>query len=257
MTTSASLPILMYHSVDANRSVVSFPPDRFGLQMEWLHAQGCRCISLGELTRSMAAGNALPERSLILTFDDGYESLYSEVFPVLQQYGFSATVFLVADYCGRDNNWPGQLSIIPRMSLLTWEQIAEMARHGIEFGSHTSSHPRLDRLPATALQDEIVLPKKILEDRLQGPVTVFAYPYGRYTDAVKEMVSSTYEAACSTHIGLVKPGSDPFALERVEIQYLSQPWIFQRLFHASFPYYLSARAAGRAVGSAVFAREWK
>jgi peptidoglycan/xylan/chitin deacetylase (PgdA/CDA1 family) len=205
----------------------------------------------------MSTGQGLPERSVVLTFDDGYQSLYTEVFPVLQQYGFSATVFLIAGFCGKDNQWHGQPSFIPNLKLLTWEQVDEMARFGIEFGSHTFNHPRLDQLPDSALYDEIVLPKLVLENRLSRPVTVFAYPYGRYTDPVKDMVCSNYEAACSTRIGLVKPDSDRYALERVEIKYLSQQWIFQRLFHALFPYYLSVRRAGRVVGSTIFSRAWK
>lgn len=205
----------------------------------------------------MTTGQGFPERSFVLTFDDGYESLYTEVFPILQRYGFLATVFLVAGFCNKDNQWPGQPSMIPRMKLLTWEQINEMARFGIEFGSHTFNHPRLDHLPASALYDEIVLPKVVLESYLGRPVTVFAYPYGRYTDSVKDMVRSAYEAACSTRPGLVKPNSDRYTLERVEIKYLTHQWIFQRLFHAAFPYYLLARWAGRVVRSAIFSRAWK
>jgi peptidoglycan/xylan/chitin deacetylase (PgdA/CDA1 family) len=247
----------MYHSVDTRPSVITFPPDRFQWQMEWLHDHGYESITLSEISRCMAAGQNFPERSVALTFDDGYQSLYTEVFPVLQKYGFSATVFLVAGFCGKDNDWPGQPSMIPRMKLLTWEQIDEMARFGVEFGSHTFHHPRLDHLLSSALYDEIVLPKVVLEDYLGRPVTVFAYPYGRYTDRVKDMVSSSYEAACGTRLGLIKPNSDRYALERVEIKYLSHPWIFQRLFHAAFPYYLSARWVGRVVGSAIFSRTWK
>jgi peptidoglycan/xylan/chitin deacetylase (PgdA/CDA1 family) len=205
----------------------------------------------------MSTGQDFPKQSVVLTFDDGYQSLYTEVFPILQKYGFSATVFLVAGFCSKDNRWPGQPSIVPRMRLLTWEQIDEMARFGVEFGSHTFHHPRLDHLPASALYDEIVLPKIVLENHLGRPVTVFAYPYGRYTDWVKDMVSSSYEAACSTQLGLVKPSSDRYELERVEIKYLSHQWVFQQLFHAAFPYYLSARWAGRVVGSAIFSRTWK
>jgi peptidoglycan/xylan/chitin deacetylase (PgdA/CDA1 family) len=143
------------------------------------------------------------------------------------------------------------------MKLLTWEQIDEMSRFGIEFGSHTFHHPLLDQLPADALYDEIVLPKVYLEDRLGRPVSVFAYPYGRYTDRVKEMVCDTYEAACSTRLGLVQPDSDRYALERVEVKYLSPHWIFQRLYHPAFPYYLALRGARRAAGSEIFSWPWK
>jgi len=254
---SPSLPILMYHGVDSQPSVINFPPDRFRWQIKWLYTHGYKSIPLSELNRCMITGQDLPERSVVLTFDDGYQSLYTEVFPILQQYSFSATIFLVAGFCNKDNYWPGQPSMIPRMKLLTWEQIGEMSRFGIEFGSHTVNHPRLDHLPANALHDEIVLPKEILESRLGIPVTVFAYPYGRYTDLVKDMVRSSYEAACSTRIGLVKTNSDRYALERVEISYLFYQWVFQQLSHPIFPYYLLARWVGRLIGSAIFSRTWK
>jgi peptidoglycan/xylan/chitin deacetylase (PgdA/CDA1 family) len=219
--------------------------------MGWLHGRGYQCITLGEFSRRMITGQGFPDRSVVLTFDDGYQSFYTEVFPILQEVGFPATVFLIPGFCGKDNQWPGQPSSIPKMNLLTWEQINEMARFGIEFGSHTSSHPRLDLLPDSALHDEVVLPKKILESRLGRGVTVFAYPYGRFTDQVKDLVSTYYEAACSTRLGLVTPVSDRYALERVEIKYISHPWVFHQLFNPTFPYYLSARSIGHAIRSIV------
>lgn len=251
MAGSSTLPILMYHGVDAQSSVVTLHPRRFRWQIEWLHRHGYNCISLGELARCMIAGESFPERTVVLTFDDGYQSLYTEAFPVLRQYRFSATVFLVAGFCGKDNRWRSQPQNIPTMKLLTWEQINEMARFGIEFGSHTLNHPYLDHLPPHALHDEIVLPKTILEEKLSRPVMVFAYPYGRFSKPSKDLVASVYDAACSTRQGLTHPGSDRYALERVEISYISHPWAFQSLFQPVFPYYLSVRKAGRALRSAV------
>lgn len=251
MAGSSTIPILMYHGVDALASVVTLPPNRFRWQMEWLYRHGYKGISLGEIVRCMSTGETFPERAVVLTFDDGYQSVYAEAFPVLKQYGFSATVFLVTDFCNKDNRWHSQPQDIPTMKLMTWGQIDEMARFGIEFGSHTLTHPYLDQLPPDALHDEIVLPKTILEEKLSRPVTVFAYPYGRYSKPAKELVASVYEAACSTRQGLAHPTSDRFMLERVEISYLAHPWAFQSLFHSMFPYYLSIRKAGRTLRSAV------
>ncbi len=252
MTGLSTIPILMYHGIDACPSVVTIHPDRFRWQMEWLHRYGYKGISLGELVRCMNAGETFPVRSVVLTFDDGYQNLFTEAFPVLLEFGFSATVFLVTGFCDKDNRWQSQPQSIPTMRLLTWKQVDEMARFGIEFGSHTVNHPYLDQLPLGALHDEIVLPKAILEDRLGRPVMSFAYPYGRYSPPVKDLVSSTYEAACSTRQGLVNAASDRHSLERVEINYLSHPWVFQLLFHPNFPYYLSMRKMGRALRSAIF-----
>jgi len=248
----------MYHSINLNSTNnLIITPQEFEKQVKWLKDNEFTPLFLEELYSMLTTGKNIPSKPVALTFDDGYQSLYTEAFPVLQQYGFSATVFLIAGYCGKDNQWPGQPSFIPAMNLLTWEQIDEMARYGIEFGSHTFHHPRLDNLPAGALYDEIVLPKLVLEGRLGRPVTVFAYPYGRYTDLVKDMVKSSYEAACSTQPGLARPVSDRYGLERVEIKYLSHPWVFQQLFHRVFPFYLAARRAGRFAGSAIFPRAWR
>jgi peptidoglycan/xylan/chitin deacetylase (PgdA/CDA1 family) len=247
----------MYHTVDPAPSVLAVSPAQFQWQMEWLYNAGYRCPPLGEIVERLACGLDFPERSVVLTFDDGYQSLYQEVMPILQRYGFSATVFLVAGFCGKDNRWPGQPASIPTMKLLSWEQIDEMAHYGIEFGSHSLHHPRLDQLPASELQDEIVGSKAGLERQLGRPVMVFAYPYGHYSETVKEVVQQVYAGACSTRVGLAMPDSDRYALERVEIKYLTQPWIFRRLFHAAFPSYLSARRAGRAIRSALIPGSWK
>ena len=254
MTSSSPIPILMYHAIDARPSVVTLHPRAFRWQMEWLNNQGYTCISLREFGRLMRAGEDLPARCAILTFDDGYQSLYTEAFPILQVYGFSATIFLVSGFCNRDNRWPGQPQSIPTMDLLSWNEIHEMARFGIEFGSHTITHPRLDRLPADAIKEEVVMSKVILEDRIGRPITTFAYPYGHYSDAVKETVRNTYDLACSTRLGMATPASDPYALERVEVAYLSRRRVFQQLFHPIFPYYLSVRNLGRLMRSVILSR---
>ena len=257
MNSRTGLPVLMYHTVDPRPSVVAIPPAQFCWQMEWLCQSGYRCISMGEICRLLEARQDFPERTIALTFDDGYQSLYREVFPILNRYGFSATVFLVAAYCGKDNQWVGQPAGIPKMDLLSWVQIDEMARHGIEFGSHTLHHPRLDLANIDGLHAEIVDSKTVLEDQLGIPVTAFAYPYGRYNGVVKEMVQSVYEGACNTRVGLAKPDSDRFELERIEIKYLSNPWVFRHLFHSTFPYYLLLRRVGRKVRSALFSQAWE
>lgn len=251
MRPSSALPILMYHGVDARPSVVTIPPERFRWQMEWLYHHGYTCLPLSELSHILRAGDDFPKRCVVLTFDDGYQSLYTEVFPVLQLYGFTATVFLVSGFCDKNNRWLGQPMNIPTMNLLTWREIHEMARHGIEFGSHTVNHPRLDRLDADTLNDEIVQSKAILQDRLGKPVTLFAYPYGRFTEQVKEIVRNTYDLACSTRLGLANRTSDPYTLERVEVAYLTPRWIYQQLFHPVFPLYLSLRKLGRMIRSAI------
>ena len=105
--------VLMYHALADERSAISLPPSVFQRQMRLLHEGGFRVISMSDLVSSLQSGEELPGKSVVLTFDDGFESVYTNAFPVLQRYGFPATVFLVADYCGKTNDWPSQPGGIP------------------------------------------------------------------------------------------------------------------------------------------------
>lgn len=232
------VPILMYHALDEQQSAISISPERFAWQMASLQENGYQPVTLDKLLHSLRTGNALPARPVVITFDDGFESVYTQAWPVLNRFGFEATVFLVAGYCGKQNDWPGQPPAVPRFRLMDWKQIQEMARHGIEFGSHTLNHPRLDGLPAQELKREILDSKTIVEDQLGREVSVFAYPYGCYNLTAKQLVGGAYRGACGTELGLAGTGSDPWALERIEIQCVQQPVFFRRLSSRSCELYL-------------------
>lgn len=248
------VPVLAYHALDRRRSVVSTPPEIFAWQMRWLYESGFRVIRLRDLVRFLRDGDALPARAVAITFDDGFESVYTVAFPILARYGFPATVFLVPGY--REDGWPGQPPSVPRARLLTWSQVREMDRHGIEFGAHTVSHPRLDRLGREEAEHEILGSKTIIEESLGHAVKLFAYPYGRYTEAAKATVRDAFSGGCATRLGPATPRSDRFALERVDAHYVRQPWLFRALSSPAFSPYLSLRRGLRAVASAVLGRPW-
>ena len=123
----------MYHALGEQATVVSVPQATFAWQMQWLHDNGIQGISVGSLVRRLQERQPLPERCVGITFDDGFESVYRVAFPILRRYGFSATVFLVTDYCEGLNDWPAQPVGIEYMPLLTWAQVKEMDEYGIEF----------------------------------------------------------------------------------------------------------------------------
>lgn len=243
-----SIPLLMYHSLDDSGSPISLAPARFAHQMAWLHARGYRALPLGAVVDLLRRGAPLPPRTVVLTFDDGFRNLYEAAFPLLARYGFAATIFLVADFCGATNGWPGQPAIIPRLPLLDWPQIREMARHGIEFGAHTATHPRLDRLPPAEAEREIVGAKARLEMALGAPITLFAYPYGWSDPPSAALVRRTYRGACTTRLGLVGTASDPLALDRIEVRTLAHPRLFALLATPLLrPYLAALRPLRRAV----------
>jgi peptidoglycan/xylan/chitin deacetylase (PgdA/CDA1 family) len=251
-----SLPVLMYHAVHPESSLISISPTIFQWQMNWLFENEYHVIGLDGLASALHERTPLPERSVILTFDDGYECLYEYALPVLARYGFPATIFLVAGHCGRMNDWAGQPANIPKLPILSWDQAVEMSRQGLEFGSHSMLHSRLDQIDSEKITYEIRESKRLIEDKLKRPVMSFAYPYGRFNDRVYSLVQDEYSFACSTRLGLVVPGSDRWKLERADIHYLSLPSLFSGLSQAWFPLYLGVRRTGRLFGSRVLGREW-
>ena len=175
--------------------------------------------------------------------------MYTEAFPVLREFGFKATVFLVTGYCGNHNDWPGNLPSLERSSLLSWDEIREMSAHGIEFGSHTANHPDLTRIPLKQAEQEIAHSRQQIEDRLGSPVTLFAYPYGRWNSQVKDIVRSHFQGACSTKLGSVRAGGDPYMIRRIDSYFVANPMLFGRLTATSLACYLQFRQALRELKS--------
>jgi len=242
-----SVPILTYHSIDDGGSIISTDPKVFSRQMQHLKSEGYKSITLGEMARQQSAGDAFSERTVVLTFDDGFRNFYTEAFPILQAHGFSATVFLVTDLCGLHNDWSGNPPDLRRSELLSWKDIRELDADGIEFGSHTRTHPDLTRLSLEQLSTEMLDSKAEISDRLGHDVTTFAYPYGRLNSEARRIALENYQASCSTNLGKVAAGDDLASLNRIDTYYISNPRLFEMLPSAAFENYLRLRQAMRRV----------
>jgi peptidoglycan/xylan/chitin deacetylase (PgdA/CDA1 family) len=240
-------PILMYHAVDPQRSVISIQPEVFAGQMRWLYENHISVLPLRVLIEHLQEGKTLPDRCAVLTFDDGFAGVYEHAFPVLKAYRFPATVFLVAEAVGRDNRWSGQPNGIPVLKLLDVNQIQEMSAAGLEFGSHTLTHPHLSELSNEEINKEVLESKAVLEARLEIPIQTFAYPYGQYNDAVVEIVKRAYLGACTTRLAFVQAGTNPFKLDRVDAYYLQSQAKFEKLFSKGLDTYLTFRRFAREV----------
>lgn len=254
MTTAQKInvPVLTYHSIDESGSVISTAPETFRRQMEHLFSNGYKTVSLRELTGDLSVKKTPPPKTVVLTFDDGFRNFLTEAFPVLEKYDFTATVFLVTDFCGKHNDWEGNPADLPRSNLLDWNEIKRLSEYGIEFGSHTKTHPDLTELSSEKAKAEIVESKSVIEDRLGEKVETFAYPYGKFDSETKRIAAQNYGAACSTNLGKIGFDSDPFALERLDTYYLSNPKVFKRLAARSFDRYMTFRQTMRAVKSAFY-----
>src|SRR6185369_12201310 len=158
---ATSISILGFHSLDDRRSAISFSPMLFRQAMARLYKRGYRTLSLPETIEYMRRKKPFPASAFVITFDDGYQSVYKEAFPVLQEFGFSATVFITV---GEDSS--ERLFSLEGRTMLSWQEVEEMHRHGIAIGSHTLTHPDLTRLPLNRIETEIERSKRIIEERL-------------------------------------------------------------------------------------------
>lgn len=233
--------IFAYHSLDATGSVISIAPELFRSQMAWLAETRTPIVPLSEIRNTPGA--------VALTFDDGFRNFFHHAFPVLEQYRFPATVFVIAGYCGGRNDWPSQPRhpLIPTLELMPWSEVEQVAKAGINIGSHTVSHPRMSALSESEVERELSLSRTTIEDRTGRPVDAFAYPYGDYTAAVSRAVQSQFRFACSTELGFVSPSSNPIELPRLDIYYLQHEFWFHGLSKEYGAAYVAARRSLRAL----------
>jgi peptidoglycan/xylan/chitin deacetylase (PgdA/CDA1 family) len=241
------VPVLTYHSIDESGSVISTSATKFRSQMQHLSDHSFQVLPVKLLAAHVREKRELPEKAVAITFDDGYENFYDSAYPVLREFGYTATVFVVSGYCGLNNRWKGQWDGVPDMHLMNWEQIEELSENGIDFGSHSAHHPDLSRLPAEAVQMEIIESKKMIEERTGKEVPVFCYPYGKYTVKTKSLVSNHYHAACSTEMDVVSAESDLYSLPRVDMYYFSRNNLFRKLGTSFLLGYIRYRKFLRAI----------
>ncbi len=224
-TQDRSIPILMYHSItDQDESGVhayyrtATAPNVFAEQMKYLRTTGYTSCSLAHAMNHLQAAESTGEKFVVITFDDGYADFYRHAFPVLQQYGFSATMFLPTAYIAESPvSFKGK-------DCLTWAQVKELSQHGILFGSHTVTHPQLREVSARAVQDEIADSKKTIEEKLGCAVESFAYPYAfpqtdtDFKSMLRELLHEAgYQNGVCTIVGRAKRGSEPLFLERLPV----------------------------------------
>jgi peptidoglycan/xylan/chitin deacetylase (PgdA/CDA1 family) len=210
-----ALRILLYHRVADDPDLLAVAPHRFREQMDHLACEGFEVVDLGRAVELLDAGAAAP-RTIGLTFDDGFADLRDEALPVLQRHGFRATVFVTTGVTD------GRLSFgwyERQPPVLGWDEILELDRGGtLRFEAHTVSHPNLLDVDDDRAAAEIGDSRTELSERLERPVTLFAYPAGLYGDRERRLAAAAgYTAAVSCEPGVNLPGTDRFALRRRQI----------------------------------------
>jgi peptidoglycan/xylan/chitin deacetylase (PgdA/CDA1 family)/SAM-dependent methyltransferase len=217
---TATIPILCYHRIAENGPEALTPyrihPRAFEQQVRWLRRHGYYSVSIAHWADAMQQNAPLPGRPVLFTFDDGYRDFVEVAWPVLDRHGFSALVFIVAEKVGTCADW--DVTFGEPAPLMSWEELRELARNGVDFGSHSMSHRRLDSLPIKEVWDECGRSRSVLEAKLERKISAFSYPWGAHNENVRHSV-----AECGYTIGLTtRPGfslltDDPLALPRIQI----------------------------------------
>ncbi|MBD0288145.1 MAG: polysaccharide deacetylase family protein, partial [Flavisolibacter sp.] len=169
--TTQKLPILMYHSVDPKgetRNRYCIHPQSFEEQLQYLRDSGYYCATLNDWSNAATARRPLPGLAVIITFDDAYLDFYHHAWPLLKKYGFTATVFLVADHIGKTASWLKPYN--KEVPLMRWEEIRRLRDEGVEFGSHSATHRALTALSSEDIVLEGATSRTIIQSALGIPV---------------------------------------------------------------------------------------
>jgi peptidoglycan/xylan/chitin deacetylase (PgdA/CDA1 family) len=212
------LPVLCYHHVGEKlpRSwpLLTVSPEVFRRQIEWLSANGYTGVYAADWLAWMRQGTALPEKPVLITFDDGYCDLIDHAIPVLEESGFKSTIFIVSQHLGGASTWDVPLGH-PSRPLMTAEQVRECPAHGIEIGAHSRTHPDLRTLQDTALKTELEGCRADLTELMGRPVNTLAYCFGFQNEQVRKRAGETYDLSFSCKPGLNAWRTDPTCLRRM------------------------------------------
>jgi peptidoglycan/xylan/chitin deacetylase (PgdA/CDA1 family) len=221
--------VLAYHAVSERWPAdLSVTPERLAWQLGRLAARGYRGATFHQAVTDPPA-----DKTVAVTFDDGFRSVATLAFPILRRQGIPATVFVPTDHVGSGAPmaWPGidqwlggphDAELLP----MTWTDLAMLADAGWEVGSHTRSHPRLTRLGDASLHDELRRSRETCERRLCRPCVTLAYPYGDHDGRVVAAARAAgYEAACTLPEEF--SGDDPLRTPRVGVYHGDGPVVFR------------------------------
>lgn len=220
-----ALPILMYHSIsdDAEEGVgpyyrVATNPHRFAAQMQQLSELGYVGVSVEEALRGMSARGTDRRRMVAITFDDGFRDFYTAAWPVLKSHKFSATMYLPTAFISSERrSFRGR-------ECMTWNEIRELRKQGVQFGSHTVSHPELYKVSWQQIVSEVEQSKAAIEQEMYEEITSFGYPYAfpqqdaNFVAKFRELLMTRgYRNCVTTRIGRVKQDDDHFSLRRLPV----------------------------------------
>jgi peptidoglycan/xylan/chitin deacetylase (PgdA/CDA1 family) len=212
------IPILMHHSIDERCSPrirrFAVSASNFTAHVRFLCENGYHALTVSGLIDALDGKGTLPEKPVVLTFDDGFADFYDAALPILHEFGQLATLYVVSGAVGRTSEWLSDISEGARR-MLSWPQLDEIRRAGIEIGAHSVTHAALDMLCPEMARQEIATSKRDLEDHLGDEVRSFAYPFGYQNAGIRITVQEEgYSSACAVGYATSSSADDRFALSR-------------------------------------------
>jgi peptidoglycan/xylan/chitin deacetylase (PgdA/CDA1 family) len=258
-TGAPRVPILMYHSIshDSEHGITPYyrivtAPEVFARQMAFLADHGYQAVSLGAAARFLSGEHAvnekMPARPVVITFDDGFRDFYLNAYPVLNRYGFSASVFLPAALIKeRHGKFKGRES-------LSWQEVKELHGEGIFFGSHTMTHPQLKTMHKADIEFELRRSRETIEDRLGSAVESFSYPYAfpecdtPFVDyLLNALTQCGYRNGVSTRIGRAAPEKNVLFLKRIPVNSLDDDKLFHAKLEGAYDWLHSVQRASKTI----------
>jgi peptidoglycan/xylan/chitin deacetylase (PgdA/CDA1 family) len=217
-----SIPILMYHGICTDPEKFRHPyfyintsPEIFEKQMKFLHENKYQSISLNTAVNLMNLNKLDDGKYIVITFDDGYRDFFTEAYPILRKYNFTATVFIVTGHVGK---------LFKDKSCLTWDEIKFLNKNNVDFGSHTIHHPMLYSLGFKQIEYELLESKNIIEENLNSKISSFSYPFAfpqqdkNFVEKLKEiLLKCNYKIGVTTKIGIATRNDNPLFLKRIPI----------------------------------------
>ncbi|WP_050607927.1 polysaccharide deacetylase family protein [Clostridium niameyense] len=202
-----SIPILMYHSISKDgENLFKVNKDSFYKQMKYLKDNGYKTLSLDEVYQYIKDEKKFPQKSVVITFDDGYRDNYVNAYPILKQFGLKATVFVITNTVDKGTYY------------MNSNELKEINFNNMDVQSHTTNHSKLNQLKEEERHKTLKESKNYLENLLGKEVRYIAYPYGRYNKKVIEDVkASGYKMAVTTRSSYASIKSDFYKLNRINV----------------------------------------
>lgn len=236
------IPVLMYHSISDDLEPVGHPyfqttttPKTFRKHMAFLYRNGYSVLHLKTAVNLLQNGPILERKYVVLTFDDGFKDFYTTAFPILRQYDFPSTVFLPTAYIDdMHSKFKGR-------SCLSWDEVRELHKQEVDFGSHSVSHPELKGMSEIAIKAELGNSKRRIDSQLSLRTECFSYPYAfpegnpRFLLNLKELLRSAgYRYGVTTRIGIAAAGEDPLFLRRIPLNDYDDDGFFEAKLRGAY-----------------------